>query len=156
MHPIRGLYRTFFEKFLFRFPFSHKRFQMGQKMYFHQLYKLQQKSSTNPVSVYKWEIAPFPLQRILGFVEFHPVSSFLSFFLPSFIFFFCWNWLLLKLLLSKWKPIINFVAKPKPWDLWHKGYSFVFWSQFIELIMILERYSKIMSTDFLPWKIRAK
>ena len=52
-----------------------------------------------------------------------------SFFLPS-LFFFCWNWLLLKLLLSKWKPIINFVAKPKPWDLWHKGYSFVFWSQY--------------------------
>ena len=31
--PIRGLYRTFFEKFLFKFPFSHKRFQRGQKMY---------------------------------------------------------------------------------------------------------------------------
>ena len=39
-HPIRGLYITFFEKFLFKIPFSHKRFQMGQKMYFHQLYKL--------------------------------------------------------------------------------------------------------------------
>ena len=39
-HPIRGLYRTFFEKILFKFPFSHKRFQMGQKMYFYQLYKL--------------------------------------------------------------------------------------------------------------------
>ena len=39
-HPIRGLYMTFFEKFLFKFPFSHKRFQMGQKMYFYQLYKL--------------------------------------------------------------------------------------------------------------------
>ena len=39
-HPIRGLYRIFFEKFLFKFPFSHKRFQMGQKMYFYQLYKL--------------------------------------------------------------------------------------------------------------------
>ena len=25
-HPIRGLYMTFFEKFLFKFPFSHKRF----------------------------------------------------------------------------------------------------------------------------------
>ena len=25
---------TFFEKFLFKFPFSHKIFQMGQKMYF--------------------------------------------------------------------------------------------------------------------------
>ena len=34
-HPIRGLYMTFFEKFLFKFPFSHKRFQMGQKMYFY-------------------------------------------------------------------------------------------------------------------------
>ena len=39
-HPIWGLYRTFFEKFVFKFPFSHKRFQMGQKMYFYQLYKL--------------------------------------------------------------------------------------------------------------------
>ena len=39
-HPIRGLYMIFFEKFLFKFPFSHKRFQMGQKMYFYQLYKL--------------------------------------------------------------------------------------------------------------------
>ena len=39
-HPIRGLYMTFFEKFLFKFLFSHKRFQMGQKMYFYQLYKL--------------------------------------------------------------------------------------------------------------------
>ena len=39
-HPIRGLYMTFFERFLFKFPFWHKRFQMGQKMYFHQLYKL--------------------------------------------------------------------------------------------------------------------
>ena len=29
--PIRGLYMTFFEKFLFKFPFSHKRFQMGRK-----------------------------------------------------------------------------------------------------------------------------
>ena len=65
-HPIRGLYMTFFEKFLFKFPFSHKRFQMGQKMYFHQLYKLQWKSLTNPISVCKWKIAPFPLQSILG------------------------------------------------------------------------------------------
>ena len=40
VHLIRGLCRTFFEKFLFRFPFSHERFQMGQKMYFYQLYKL--------------------------------------------------------------------------------------------------------------------
>ena len=39
-HPIRGLYMTFFEKFLFKFPFSRKRFQMGQKMYSYQLYKL--------------------------------------------------------------------------------------------------------------------
>ena len=39
-HPIRGLYMTFFEKFLFKFLFSHKRFQMGQKMYKYQLYKL--------------------------------------------------------------------------------------------------------------------
>ena len=39
-YPIRGLYGTFFEKFLFKFPFSHKRFKMGQKMYFYQLYKL--------------------------------------------------------------------------------------------------------------------
>ena len=31
-HLIRGLYRTFFEKYLFKFPFSYKRFQMGQKM----------------------------------------------------------------------------------------------------------------------------
>ena len=38
--PIRGLYMTFLEKSLFKFLFSHKRFQMGQKMYFHQLYKL--------------------------------------------------------------------------------------------------------------------
>ena len=38
--PIRGLYRVFFEKFVFKFPFSHKRFQMGQKMYFYQFYKL--------------------------------------------------------------------------------------------------------------------
>ena len=29
-----------FEKFLFKFPFLHKGFQMGQKMYFYQLYKL--------------------------------------------------------------------------------------------------------------------
>ena len=39
-HPFRGFYRTFLKKFLFKFPFSHKRFQMGQKMYFYQLYKL--------------------------------------------------------------------------------------------------------------------
>ena len=39
-HPIRSLYMTLFEKFLFKFPFSHKRFQMGQKMYFYQFYKL--------------------------------------------------------------------------------------------------------------------
>ena len=39
-HLIRGLYMTFFEKFLFKFPFSHKWFQMGQKMYFYQLNKL--------------------------------------------------------------------------------------------------------------------
>ena len=39
-HPIRVLYMTFFEKFLFKFPFSHKSFQMGQKMYFYQLCKL--------------------------------------------------------------------------------------------------------------------
>ena len=39
-HPIRGLYMTFFEKFLFKFPFSYKRFQMEQKMYSYQLYKL--------------------------------------------------------------------------------------------------------------------
>ena len=37
---------------------------MGQKMYFYQLYKL--KSSTNPISVCKWEIAQFLLQSILG------------------------------------------------------------------------------------------
>ena len=30
----------FFEKFLFKFLFSHKRFQMGQKMYSYQLYIL--------------------------------------------------------------------------------------------------------------------
>ena len=69
LHPIRGLYRTFFEKFLFKFPFSHKRFQMGQKIYLYQLYKLQRKSSTNPISVCKWEISPLPLQRILGFIS---------------------------------------------------------------------------------------
>ena len=39
-HPIRGLYMTFFEKFIFKFPFLHKRLQMGQKMYFYQSYKL--------------------------------------------------------------------------------------------------------------------
>ena len=39
-HSIRSLDMTFFEKFLFKFPFSHERFQMGQKMYFYQLYKL--------------------------------------------------------------------------------------------------------------------
>ena len=39
-HPIEGLYRTFSKKILFKLPFSHKRFQMGQKMYFYQLYKL--------------------------------------------------------------------------------------------------------------------
>ena len=33
-HPIRGLHMTFFEKFLLKFPFSHKRFQMGQKCIF--------------------------------------------------------------------------------------------------------------------------
>ena len=33
-HPIRGLYRTFFEKILFKFPFSYKRFHMGQKIIF--------------------------------------------------------------------------------------------------------------------------
>ena len=37
-HHIRGLYRTFFKRLLFKLPFSHKRFQMGQKMYFYQLY----------------------------------------------------------------------------------------------------------------------
>ena len=37
---IRGLYRTFLKIFLFKFPFSQKRFHMGQKMYFCQLYKL--------------------------------------------------------------------------------------------------------------------
>ena len=41
---------------------------MGQKMYSYQLYKLQWKSLKNPISVCKWEIAPFPLQSILGFV----------------------------------------------------------------------------------------
>merc|ERR1711978_117533 len=61
-HPIRGLYRTFFGKFLFKFPFSHKRFQMGQKIYFYQLYKLQQKFLKSSISVCKWKIAPFPLQ----------------------------------------------------------------------------------------------
>ena len=39
---------------------------MGQKMYFYELYKLEKKSSTNPISVSKWEIAPFLLQSILG------------------------------------------------------------------------------------------
>ena len=33
-HPIRGLCMTFFEKFLFKFLFSHKRFKMGQKCIF--------------------------------------------------------------------------------------------------------------------------
>ena len=33
--PIRGLYMTFFEKILFKFPFSHEKFQLGQKMYFY-------------------------------------------------------------------------------------------------------------------------
>ena len=70
-HPIRGLYRSFFEKFLLKFPFSHKIFQMGQKIYFYQLYKLKQKSSTNPISVCKWEIAPSLLLRILGYVFFN-------------------------------------------------------------------------------------
>ena len=37
--PIRWLYRVFFEKFVFKFPFIHKRFQMGQKMYFYELCK---------------------------------------------------------------------------------------------------------------------
>ena len=67
-HPIRGFYMTFFEKFLFKFLFSYKRLQMGQNMYFYQLYKLYRKSSINPVSVCKWEIAPFPLQSILSTV----------------------------------------------------------------------------------------
>ena len=39
--PIRGLYRTFFEILFFKFPFSHKRFQMGKKKYFYQFCKLQ-------------------------------------------------------------------------------------------------------------------
>ena len=39
---------------------------MGQKMYFHQLYKLLRKSSTNAISVCKLEIAPFPQHSILG------------------------------------------------------------------------------------------
>ena len=39
-HPIRGLYMIFFEKFLFKFPFSNKRFQMGQKIRFYHLCKL--------------------------------------------------------------------------------------------------------------------
>ena len=39
-HPIRGLYMTIFEKFLFKFLFLYKRIQMGQKMYFYQLHKL--------------------------------------------------------------------------------------------------------------------
>ena len=33
-HPIKGLNKIFFEKLAFKFPFWHKRFQMGQKMYF--------------------------------------------------------------------------------------------------------------------------
>ena len=33
-HPIRGLYRNFFESFLFKFPFSHKRLQWGRKCIF--------------------------------------------------------------------------------------------------------------------------
>ena len=32
--PLGVLYMTFLEKFLFKFLFSHKRFQMGQKMFF--------------------------------------------------------------------------------------------------------------------------
>ena len=39
-HPIGGLYRIFFEVSFFKFPFSHERFQMGQKMCTYQLYKL--------------------------------------------------------------------------------------------------------------------
>ena len=39
-HSIRGLYMTFFEKNLFKFLFSHKRFQMEQKIHFYHLYKL--------------------------------------------------------------------------------------------------------------------
>ena len=38
-HPIRELYGIFFQNFLFKFLFSHKRFQMGQKMYFYELCK---------------------------------------------------------------------------------------------------------------------
>ena len=43
---------------------------MGQKMYFYQSYKLRWKSLKNPISVCKWEIAPFRLQSILGFVPY--------------------------------------------------------------------------------------
>ena len=68
-YPIRGFYMIFSEKFVFKFPFSHKRFQMGMKMCSYQLYKLQWKSLKNPFSVCKWEIAPFPLQRILGRID---------------------------------------------------------------------------------------
>ena len=39
-HPIGGLYRIFFEISFFKFPFSYKRFQMGQKIYFYELYML--------------------------------------------------------------------------------------------------------------------
>ena len=39
-HSIRGFYRIFFEKFIFKFSFAHKRFQMGQEMYFYELYKV--------------------------------------------------------------------------------------------------------------------
>ena len=67
-HPIGRLYWTFIEKFLFKFQFLHKRFQMGQKMYFFQFYKLQRRSSTIPISVCKWEITPFLLQSILGYI----------------------------------------------------------------------------------------
>ena len=40
LHSIEGLHRIFFEKFVFKFPFSHRRFQMGQKMYLYLLYKV--------------------------------------------------------------------------------------------------------------------
>ena len=39
-HPIRRLHKTFFEKFLFKFPLSHKEIQIGQMMYSYQFYKL--------------------------------------------------------------------------------------------------------------------
>ena len=39
-YPIGGLYRILFEISFFKSPFSYKRFQMGQKIFFFELYKL--------------------------------------------------------------------------------------------------------------------